>query len=57
MRQLNNHPVNRIAILIGVGVSAESGLAIFRDSDSLWEKHDPMRIATPEAFARKPALV
>ncbi|MGB1142280.1 MAG: NAD-dependent deacylase, partial [Halioglobus sp.] len=46
-----------IVILTGAGVSAESGLATFRDSDGLWEKHDPMEIATPEAFARAPALV
>ncbi len=57
MKQLNRHPVNRIVILTGAGVSAESGLATFRDSDGLWEKHDPMQIATPEAFARDPALV
>lgn len=57
MKQLNGHPVNRIVVLTGAGVSAESGLATFRDSDGLWEKHDPMQIATPEAFVRDPALV
>jgi NAD-dependent deacetylase len=57
MKRLNGYPVNRIVILTGAGVSAESGLATFRDSDGLWEKHDPMDIATPEAFARDPALV
>lgn len=49
--------VERIVILTGAGVSAESGLATFRDSGGLWENHDPMDIATPEAFARDPALV
>ena len=57
MKELNGHPVNCIVVLTGAGVSAESGLATFRDSDGLWEKHDPMEIATPEAFARDPALV
>lgn len=50
-------PVQRIVILTGAGISAESGLATFRDSDGLWEKHDPMAIATPEAFIRDPDLV
>jgi NAD-dependent deacetylase len=49
--------INRIVILTGAGISAESGLSTFRDADGLWEKHDPMEIATPEAFARDPALV
>jgi NAD-dependent deacetylase len=49
--------IHRIVILTGAGVSAESGLATFRDSGGLWEKHDPMTIATPEAFRRDPALV
>jgi NAD-dependent deacetylase len=57
MHQIDGKTVNRIVILTGAGVSAESGLATFRDSDGLWEQHDPMDIATPEAFARDPALV
>ncbi len=44
-------------ILSGAGLSAESGLATFRDSGGLWEGHDPMTVATPEAFARDPDLV
>ena len=48
---------DRVLFVTGAGISAESGLATFRDSDGLWEKHDPMEIATPEAFARDPALV
>ncbi|MEP0202938.1 MAG: NAD-dependent deacylase [Halioglobus sp.] len=47
----------RVVVLTGAGISAESGLATFRDSDGLWEKHDPMEIATPQAFARDPELV
>ena len=49
--------INRIVILTGAGISAESGISTFRDADGLWEKHDPMEIATPEAFARNPGLV
>ena len=44
-------------ILTGAGVSAESGLKTFRDPGGLWEQHDPRDLATPEAFARDPALV
>jgi NAD-dependent deacetylase len=49
--------IQRIVILTGAGISAESGVPTFRDADGLWENHDPMEIATPEAFARNPALV
>lgn len=49
--------VQRIVILTGAGISAESGVPTFRDADGLWEKHNPMDIATPEAFARDPDLV
>ena len=49
--------VERIVILTGAGISAESGLQTFRDADGLWEGYDPMAIATPEAFARDPELV
>jgi NAD-dependent protein deacetylases, SIR2 family len=44
-------------VLTGAGISAESGLKTFRDPGGLWEHHDPMSLATPEAFARDPALV
>lgn len=57
MATFEGKKIHRIVILTGAGVSAESGLATFRDSDGLWEKHDPMTIATPEAFARDPDLV
>jgi len=57
MTLLQRQPINRIVILTGAGVSAESGLATFRESGGLWEKHDPMTIATPEAFRRDPDLV
>ncbi len=48
---------DQIVILTGAGISAESGVATFRDADGLWEGHDPMAVATPEAFARDPELV
>lgn len=47
----------RIVILTGAGLSAESGLATFRDKDGIWSKYDVTDVATPEAFARDPVLV
>ncbi|MEM9048405.1 MAG: NAD-dependent deacylase [Pseudomonadota bacterium] len=49
--------VERIVILTGAGISAESGLGTFRDEDGLWTKYDLAEVATPEGFARNPALV
>lgn len=49
--------MDRITILTGAGISAESGLATFRDSDGLWENHRIEDVATPEGFARSPELV
>lgn len=46
-----------IVILTGAGISAESGLATFRESAGLWENHRVMDVATPAAFARNPDLV
>ncbi|MGD9670486.1 MAG: Sir2 family NAD+-dependent deacetylase [Hyphomicrobiaceae bacterium] len=47
----------RIVILTGAGLSAESGLATFRDKGGVWAKYDYREVATPEGFARNPALV
>ncbi len=47
----------KIAVLTGAGVSAESGIKTFRDSDGLWEGHDVMEVASPEGFERNPAAV
>lgn len=47
----------RIVILTGAGLSAESGLSTFRDKDGIWAKHDIEDVATPEAFQRNPELV
>lgn len=46
-----------IVVLTGAGVSAESGLKTFRDSDGLWENHRIADVCTPEAFERNPELV
>src|SRR5215813_8751086 len=47
-----------IAALTGAGISAESGLATFRDAQTgLWARFDPRDLATPAAFARNPKLV
>jgi NAD-dependent deacetylase len=47
----------KLVILSGAGVSAESGVATFRDANGLWEGHDVMEVATPEGFRKNPALV
>ncbi len=47
----------KIVVLTGAGISAESGLRTFREEDGLWEGHRPEDVATPDAFARNPALV
>ncbi len=47
----------KIAVLTGAGVSAESGIKTFRDSDGLWEGHDVMEVASPEGYARNPSVV
>ena len=49
--------IRNIVILTGAGISAERGVATFRGPDGLWEGHRVEDVATPEAFARDPALV
>jgi NAD-dependent deacetylase len=46
-----------IVVLTGAGISAESGIKTFRASDGLWEEHAIEDVASPEGFARDPALV
>jgi len=48
-----------IFVLTGAGISAESGLGTFRDKagTGIWAKFDPLRLATPEAFAADPEEV
>ena len=47
----------RVFVLTGAGVSAESGLGTFRDAGGIWARFDPMKLATPQAFARDPDAV
>lgn len=47
----------KLVVLTGAGMSAESGIATFRDSDGLWENHPVEQVATPEGFAADPELV
>lgn len=49
--------IKNIVILTGAGISAESGVPTFRGPDGLWEGHRVEDVATPQAFARDPALV
>jgi NAD-dependent deacetylase len=47
----------KIVVLTGAGISAESGLKTFRDSDGLWEGYDVKEVATPRGWKKDPALV
>lgn len=44
-------------VLSGAGISAESGINTFRDSNGLWENHDVMDVASPEGWRKNPKLV
>ncbi|GMT45119.1 MAG: NAD-dependent protein deacylase [bacterium] len=49
--------MKRVVILTGAGMSAESGISTFRDSNGLWENHRIEEVASPEAWARNPEIV
>lgn len=49
--------MKRIAVLTGAGVSAESGLGTYRDNGGLWDRYDPMVVASVEGWRRNPGLV
>lgn len=49
--------MKKLVVLTGAGISAESGIPTFRDSDGLWEGYDVMEVATPEGWKKNPALV
>lgn len=49
--------MKKLVVLTGAGISAESGLKTFRDSDGLWEGYDIREVATPGAWRKDPALV
>ncbi|MEZ4365203.1 MAG: Sir2 family NAD-dependent protein deacetylase [Kofleriaceae bacterium] len=50
-------PADRVFVLTGAGVSAESGIATFRDANGLWEQHRIEDVASPEGFAASPSTV
>lgn len=47
----------KLVVLTGAGISAESGIKTFRDSDGLWEGHNVMDVATPEGWRKNQELV
>lgn len=54
---LKIQPDNKVVVLTGAGISAESGIRTFRDSGGLWENHRVEDVATPQGFVADPALV
>ncbi len=49
--------MQKLVVLSGAGVSAESGINTFRDADGLWEGYDVMEVASPQGWEKNPALV
>ena len=49
--------MKKLVVLTGAGISAESGIATFRDSGGLWEGHKVEDVATPEGWKKNPDLV
>lgn len=49
--------MKKLIVLTGAGISAESGINTFRDSDGLWEGHDVMEVASPEGWHKNKELV
>jgi NAD-dependent deacetylase len=49
--------MKKLVILTGAGMSAESGIATFRDSNGLWNNYPVEQVATPEGFRNNPQLV
>lgn len=49
--------MKKLVVLTGAGISAESGLKTFRDSDGLWEGYEVAEVATPRAWKKNPQLV
>ena len=49
--------MEKLVVLTGAGISAESGLKTFRDSDGLWEGYNIEDVATPQAWRKNPDLV
>lgn len=57
MTTISISPTDRVFVLTGAGISAESGLPTFRASDGLWAGHRVEEVCTPEALDENPALV
>jgi NAD-dependent deacetylase len=57
MPQIQIDERTHVLVLTGAGVSAESGIPTFRDSNGLWEQHRVEDVASPEGFKRDPVLV
>jgi len=57
MDSISVAPSDRVFVLTGAGISAESGLPTFRASDGLWAGHSVEEVCTPDALRRNPALV
>ena len=57
MSQISVFPKDRVFVLTGAGISAESGLPTFRASDGLWAGHSVEDVCTPEAWQRNPGFV
>ena len=49
--------MKKLVISSGAGISAESGIKTFRDTDGLWENYDVMKVASAEGFAKDPELI
>jgi NAD-dependent deacetylase len=49
--------MKKIIVFTGAGISAESGIKTFRDTDGLWEEYKISEVATPEAWIKNPAMV
>ncbi len=49
--------MQKIVVLTGAGISAESGISTFRDADGLWEGHDVMAVASPQGWENDQELV
>jgi len=49
--------MKKLVVLSGAGMSQESGIRTFRDSDGLWEEYNVSEVATPQAWAKNPELV
>ncbi|MEO0877158.1 MAG: Sir2 family NAD-dependent protein deacetylase, partial [Bacteroidota bacterium] len=53
---MSNHK-EKIVVLTGAGISAESGIKTFRDAGGLWEGHDVMEVASPQGWRKNQELV